>query len=69
MKKVTNQNFIGVIAFMFKIVRFPSSLENFFCSLKTEFCFGHLVIGITIAGFPKRSTKFWKIHPSINKNL
>lgn len=26
---------------MFKIVRFPSKLENFFSSLKTEFLFGH----------------------------
>jgi Transposase DDE domain len=26
---------------MFKIVRFPSAIENFFCSLKTEFLFGH----------------------------
>ena len=41
MKKVTKTNFTGVIAFMFKIVRFPSSLENFFRSLKTEFRFDH----------------------------
>jgi len=26
---------------MFRIVRFPSAIENFFCSLKTEFRFGH----------------------------
>lgn len=26
---------------MFKLVRFPSKLENFFSSLKSEFLFGH----------------------------
>ena len=26
---------------MFRIVRFPSAINNFFCSLKTEFRFGH----------------------------
>lgn len=41
MKKVTIQISLGVFAFMFKIVRFPSLLENFFRSLKTEFRFGH----------------------------
>jgi len=65
MKKVTNQNFIGVIAFMFKIVRFPSSLENFFCSLKTEFCFGHfkyfrmLVLLIAISWEDKNITSLY----------
>src|SRR5512136_490903 len=40
---------------MFKIVRFPSALENFFCSLKTEFLYGHfeyfriLVLLITLS--------------------
>lgn len=41
MIKVTKPTFTGVNAFMFKIVRFPSALENFFRSLKTEFLFGH----------------------------
>jgi len=65
MKKVTNQNFIGVIAFMFKIVRFPSSLENFFRSLKTEFRFDHfkyfrlLVLLIAISWEDKNITSLY----------
>ncbi len=40
MKKVTTPKFKGV-CLLFKIVRFPSKLDNFFSSLKTEFRFGH----------------------------
>ena len=42
MKKVRKQT-SSESAFMFKIVRFPSKLEYFFNSMKTEFRFGHFI--------------------------